>query len=93
MFHSERFFCEAWQQISETASPMDAASDVQWIASVAGLAPGDRVTGFAHRGCQTTGVDFGETQLDRARKAAAAAGVLLALVCQDIPSGTGYICP
>lgn len=83
---------------------MDAASDVQWIASVAGLTPDARVLdapcgfgrhsiGFAHRGCQTTGVDFGETQLDRARKAAPAAGVLLALVCQDIPSGTGYICP
>src|SRR5207247_6805198 len=39
---------------------------------------------FARRGCDTTGVDFSETELGRARKAAGEADVSLALECQDI---------
>src|SRR5256884_7818218 len=96
VFHSERFFREAWPQISQAfESPTDAASDVEWIVSVAALDAGARVLdapcGFgrhsielARRGYQVTGVDFSETELDRARKAAAEAGVSLRLVCQDI---------
>src|SRR5207245_11453866 len=38
----------------------------------------------ARRDCETTGVDFSETELGRARRAAGEAGVSLALVCQDI---------
>jgi SAM-dependent methyltransferase len=96
VFQSERFFREAWPQISQTVeSGTDAASDVQWIASVVGLEAGARVLDapcgfgrhsveFARRGCQTTGVDFSETELGRARQAAGAAEVPLALTCQDI---------
>jgi hypothetical protein len=62
MFLSERFSRKARRQIS----PMDTASDVQWIASV---------------------VNFGETELDRARKALAAVGRF------KNPNGTGYVCP
>ena len=96
VFHSERFFREAWPQISQAfESPTDAASDVEWIVSVAALDAGARVLdapcGFgrhsielARRGYQVTGVDFSETELDRARKAATEARVELRLVCQDI---------
>src|SRR5439155_1351709 len=78
VFHSERFFREAWPQISQAfESPTDAASDVEWIVSVAALDAGARVLdapcGFgrhsielARRGYQVTGVDFSETELDRA---------------------------
>src|SRR5882724_5921168 len=96
VFQSERFFREAWPQISQAfASPTDAASDVEWIVGVAALEAGARILdapcGFgrhsielARRGFQVTGVDFSETELDRARKAATEAGVPLRLVCQDI---------
>ena len=96
MFQSERFFREAWPQISQAfESPTDAASEVEWISGLAGLEPGARVLdapcGFgrhsielARRGFRVTGVDFSETELTRARKAAEEAGVALTLVCQDI---------
>src|SRR5207245_2618721 len=96
VFQSERFCREAWPQISQAfASPTDAASDVEWIVGVAALEAGARILdapcGFgrhsielARRGFQVTGVDFSETELDRARKAATEAGVPLRLVCQDI---------
>src|SRR5437870_11577289 len=96
VFQSERFFREAWPQISQAfESPTDAASDGGWIVVVAALEAGARILdapcGFgrhsielARRGFQVTGVDFSETELDRARKAATEAGVPLRLVCQDI---------
>lgn len=96
VFQSERFFREAWPQISQSIeSGTDAASHVQWIASAAGLEAGARVLaapcGFgrhsvelAHRDCDTTGVEFSDTELGRARKAAGEAGVSVTLVCQDI---------
>ena len=96
MFQSERFFREAWPQISQVfATAMDAATDVQWITSIAALEAGARVLdapcGFGRHsielgrlGHRVTGVDFSETELDRARKAAQDAGVSLTLVCQDI---------
>src|SRR5262249_28870967 len=82
VFQSERFFREAWPQISQSVeSGTDAASDVQWIASVVGLESGARVLDapcgfgrhsveFARRGCDTTGGDFSGTELARAHKAA-----------------------
>jgi SAM-dependent methyltransferase len=96
VFQSERFFREAWPQISQSVeSGTDAASDVQWITGAAELEAGARVLDapcgfgrhsveFARRGCETTGVDFSETELGRARKAAGEAGVSLTLACQDI---------
>jgi len=96
VFHSERFFREAWPQISQAfESPTDAASDVEWIVGAAALDAGARVLDapcgfgrhsveFARRGFPVTGVDFSETELDRARKAATEAGVPVRLVCQDI---------
>src|SRR2546422_8535171 len=80
VFQSERFFREAWPQISQAfESPTDAASDVEWIVGGAALEAGARILdapcGFglhsiqlARRGFQVTGVDFSETELDRARK-------------------------
>src|SRR5437016_13470681 len=68
VFQSERFFREAWPQISQAfVSPTDAASDVEWIVGVAALDAGARVLdapcGFgrhsielARRGFQVTGV-------------------------------------
>src|SRR5262245_64056312 len=96
VFQSERFFREAWPQISQSVeSGTDAASDVQWIASVVGLESGMRVLDapcgfgrhsveFARRGCDTTGVDFSETELGRARTAAGEASVSVVLECQAI---------
>src|SRR3989440_833513 len=44
VFQSERFFREAWPQISQAfASPTDAASDVEWIVGVAALEAGARI--------------------------------------------------
>ena len=44
VFQSERFFREAWPQISQAfASPTDAASDVVWIVGVAALEAGARI--------------------------------------------------
>src|SRR6266545_4121140 len=70
MFQSERFFREAWPQISQVfATAMDAATDVQWITSIAALEAGARVLdapcGFGRHsielgrlGHRVTGVDF-----------------------------------
>lgn len=96
VFQSERFFREAWPQISHAfASTVDAATEVQWIAGITGLEAGasvlDAPCGFGRHsielgrlGYQVTGVDFSETELERAGKAAREAGVSLTLVCQDI---------
>jgi SAM-dependent methyltransferase len=96
MFKSERFFRETWPTISQAMeSPADAARDVQWILGRAGLKPGARVLdapcGFgrhsielARRGYTVTGVDFNETELDRAREAAGGAAVTLRLIGQDV---------
>jgi SAM-dependent methyltransferase len=96
VFQSERFFREAWPQISHAfASAVDAATEVQWISSITGLEAGARVLdapcGFGRHsielGClgyQVTGGDFRETELERAGKAAREAGLSLTLVCQDI---------
>jgi len=96
VFQSERFFREAWPQFSRAfESPTDATSEVEWIAGLAALEPRARVLdapcGFgrhsielARRGGEVTGVDFSETELERARTAAREAGVALTLVCQDI---------
>src|SRR5262249_48599031 len=95
-FQSERFFREAWRRISQSVEPgTDAPSAVHGIASVVGLESGMRVLDapcgfgrhsveFARRGCDTTGVDFSETELGRARKAAGEASVAVVLECQDI---------
>jgi SAM-dependent methyltransferase len=96
VFPSERFFREAWPTISqefEAADDPDAA--VQWILDVTKLVEGGRVldapcgfgrhsVAFGRRGYRVTGVDFSETELGRARAAAAAAGVSTTLVCQDM---------
>jgi SAM-dependent methyltransferase len=96
VFQSERFFREAWPQISHAfASAVDAATEVQWITGIAGLEAGasvlDAPCGFGRHsielgrlGYRVTGVDFSETELERAGKAAREAGVSLTLVCQDI---------
>jgi len=96
VFQSERFFREAWPSISQAVeSPADAARAVQWILSRAGLEPGARVLdapcGFgrhsvelARRGYAVTGVDFNETELERAREAAHTARVALHLICEDM---------
>src|SRR5256712_11848977 len=101
VFQSERFFREAWPQISQAfASPTDAASDVEWIVGVAALEAGARILDapcgvgrhsieLARRGFQVTGVDFSETELDRARKAGTEAGVPLRLGWPGIP-GMGF---
>jgi SAM-dependent methyltransferase len=96
MFQSERFFREAWPAISQAVETAeDAANAVDWILGQTALAPGARVLdapcGFgrhsvelARRGFHVTGVDFNETELARAREAAAKAGVHLRLVGQDM---------
>ena len=96
MFQSERFFREAWPAISQALStPEAAARAVRWILAVTGVKPGARVLdspcGFgrhsvalARQGYRVSGVDFSETELERAGKAAREAGVSLTLVCQDI---------
>src|SRR6266705_2149270 len=83
VFQSERFFREAWPQISQAfASPTDAASDVEWIVGVAALEAGARILdapcGFgrhsielARRGFQVTGVDFSEIRLYSAHELSA----------------------
>src|SRR5436309_7744116 len=82
VFQSERFFREAWPQISQSVeSGTDAASDVQWIAGVVGLESGARVldapcgfgrhsVAFARRGWHTAGLGFCRTELGRGRQAA-----------------------
>ena len=75
------FRSEAWPQISHAfASAVDAATEVQWIAGITGLEAGasvlDAPCGFGRHsielgrvGYQVTGVDFSETELERAGKA------------------------
>lgn len=96
VFLSERFFREAWPTISQALeSPVDAARAVHWILGVAGLRAGARVLDapcgfgrhsieFARRQCHVTGVDFNETEVRRAREAAQAAGMDIAVTCQDM---------
>src|SRR5437870_11870744 len=96
VFQSERFFLEAWPQISQAfASPTDAASDVEWIVVVAALEAGARILDapcafgrhsieLARRGFQVTGVDFSEAELDRPRPAGTEAGVPRRRACQGI---------
>ncbi|HET9489482.1 MAG TPA: class I SAM-dependent methyltransferase [Methylomirabilota bacterium] len=96
MFKSERFFREAWPTISQAVeSGADAGRAARWILTRAGLNPGARVLDapcgfgrhaveFARLGYAVTGVDFNETELARARDAAARAGVTLRLICQDM---------
>lgn len=96
MFQSERFFREAWPTISPALeTEADAARAVEWILGLAELPAGARVLDapcgfgrhsveFARRGYRVTGVDFNETELARAREAAARAGVTLELLCQDM---------
>jgi len=95
VFQSERFFREAWPTISRVDSPHDEAADVAWLVGTASLGPSARVLDapcgfgrhsveFARQGYEVTGVDFNETELERARAAARAAGVNLTLVCEDV---------
>jgi len=96
MFKSERFFREAWPMISQAVEPAaDAGRAVRWILGRTGLKPGSRVLDapcgfgrhaveFARLGYKVTGVDFNETELARAREAAAQAKVTLSLACQDM---------
>jgi SAM-dependent methyltransferase len=96
MFPSERFFREAWPTISqnfELADDPEAA--VQWIVANTKLAERGRVldapcgfgrhsVAFARRGYRVTGVDFSETELERARGAANAMGLWIDFICQDM---------
>jgi SAM-dependent methyltransferase len=96
MFKSERFFREAWPMISQSVeSGADAGRAVRWILGRAGLKAAARVLDapcgfgrhaveFARLGHAVTGVDFNETELARARDAAARARVTLSLICQDM---------
>ncbi|MBI4609992.1 MAG: methyltransferase domain-containing protein [Candidatus Rokubacteria bacterium] len=96
MFDSQRFFEEAWPKISQGfESEADAESEIQWILGHVQLAAGARVLdapcGFgrhalalARRGYKVTGVDLSEVELRRAHDRAAAAGLHLDLVCQDM---------
>jgi len=96
VFPSERFFREAWPTISQDFEAADdPEATVDWIIANSKLTEGGRVldapcgfgrhsVAFARRGYQVTGVDFSETELDRARAAAAAAGVPAAFLCQDM---------
>src|SRR5213080_2251279 len=96
MFQSERFFREAWPTISQAVeSPADAARAVQWILGRTGLTRGTAVLDapcgfgrhsveFARRGYHVTGVDFNETEVERARSAAKSARVTMRLMCQDM---------
>ncbi|OLD99815.1 MAG: hypothetical protein AUG80_04005 [Candidatus Rokubacteria bacterium 13_1_20CM_4_68_9] len=96
MFQSERFFREAWPTISQAVeSPADAARAVQWILGRTGLTRGTAVLDapcgfgrhsveFARRGYHVTGVDFNETEVERARSAAKSALVTMRLMCQDM---------
>ncbi len=95
MFDS-RFFDEAWPTISRgLESEADAESEVGWILDhVQPPAAGrvlDAPCGFGRhsmalvrRGFEVTGVDLSETELQRAKERAAAAGLPLQLVRQDM---------
>ena len=96
MFQSERFFREAWPTISQDfESSDDPEAAVRWILANTKLPDGGRVldapcgfgrpsVAFARRGYRVTGVDFSETELERARAAASAAGVAVTTICQDM---------
>src|SRR5947199_3274030 len=96
MFQSERFFREAWPTISQAVeSPADAARAVQWILGRTGLTRGTAVLDapcgfgrhsveFARRGYHVTGVDFNETEVERARSAAESALVTTNVMCHDM---------
>ena len=91
-----RFFEEAWPTISRgLESEADAEAEVGWILGhVQPPAAGcilDAPCGFgrhslalAKRGFEVTGVDLSETELRRAKERAAAAGLPLQLVKQDM---------
>ncbi len=82
--------------ISQSVEPAaDAGRAVRWILGRVGLKAAARVLDapcgfgrhaveFARLGYQVTGVDFNETELARAREAAARARVTLSLICQDM---------
>ncbi|PYM85374.1 MAG: SAM-dependent methyltransferase [Candidatus Rokuibacteriota bacterium] len=96
VFPSERFFREAWPTISQDfESADDPEAAVAWIVANVKLPDRGRVldapcgfgrhsVAFARRGYRVTGVDFSETELDRARSAVAAARVHGAFLCQDM---------
>lgn len=96
VFDSQQFFEASWPKISQGfESEADAETEVAWILSRVPLAPGaaalDAPCGFgrhalalARRGYRVTGVDLSDTELARARARAAAAGVELRLVRQDL---------
>ena len=91
-----RFFEEAWPTISRgLESEADAESEIGWIVGHVEPPVGGRVLdapcGFgrhamalARRGFDVTGVDLSETELRRAKDRAAAAGLPLQLVRQDM---------
>ncbi len=96
VFDSKRFFEESWPKISQGfESEAAAETEIDWILGHARPSAGARVLdapcGFgrhslalARRGFSVTGVDLSETELDRARQRAAAAGLRLDLVRQDM---------
>ena len=96
VFDSKRFFEESWPKISQGfESESDAEAEIAWILGHARPPAAGRVLdapcGFgrhslalARRGFAVTGVDLSETELVRARERAAAAGVTLRLVQQDM---------
>ncbi|MGH7279108.1 MAG: SAM-dependent methyltransferase, partial [Candidatus Rokuibacteriota bacterium] len=96
MFQSEAFFRDAWPVISQALNtPEGAARAVRWIVGVTGLKPGARVldspcgfgrhaVAFARLGYHVTGLDFNETELGRARDAAARTGVSVEWISQDM---------
>ena len=96
VFGSERFFRETWPTISQAlASEAGARGAVRWIVGVTGLKPGARIldspcgfgrhaVAFAGLGYKVTGVDFNETELGRARRAAREAGVVADFVSADM---------
>jgi len=93
---ASRFFDEAWPTISRgLESETDAESEVGWILGHVRPPAGGRVLdapcGFgrhslalARRGFEVTGVDLSETELQRAKERAAAVGLPLQLVRQDM---------
>src|SRR3990167_5939097 len=96
VFDSKRFFYAPWPKISMGfKSDADAEAEITWILGHAQPPAGgpvlDAPCGFgrhylalARRGFAVTGVDLSETELVRARERAAAAGVTLRLVQQDM---------
>lgn len=95
-FDSRRFFEESWPKISQGFEPeADAEAEVGWIlrhTNPPARAPildapcgfGRHSLALARRGFAVTGVDLSATELARAQERAAAAGVALRLVQQDM---------